>query len=77
MHRQRPPAWVLARCRAIGVQLRAARKTAGLTQEQLGERISRDAKSVSRWENGHRAPDLGDLLLIADALGVPLADLVR
>ncbi len=77
MHRQPPPDWVLARCRVIGAQLRAARKTIGLTQEQLGERISRDAKSISRWENGHRAPDLGDLVLLADALGVPLADLVR
>lgn len=59
------------------MQIRAARKAAGLTQEQLGERINRDAKSISRWENAHRAPDLNDLLVLADALGVPLADLVR
>lgn len=77
MHLDPPPAWVLARRRAIGMQLRTARKAAGLTQIQLGERIHRDTKSISRWENGHRAPDLSDLLLIADALSVPLADLVR
>lgn len=77
MHRDRPPAWVLPRRRAIGMQIRAARKAAGLTQDQLGERINRDVKSISRWENAHRAPDLNDLLLIANALGVPLAELVR
>ena len=77
MHRDPPPDWVLTRRRTIGMQLRAARKAAGLTQQQLGERIDRDVKSISRWENGHRPPDLNDLLVIADALDVPLADLVR
>lgn len=77
MHLDPPPAWVLTRRRAIGAQLRAARKAAGLTQQQLGDRTNRDVKSISRWENAHRAPDLTELILIADALGVPLADLVR
>lgn len=54
------------------MQLRAHRKAAGLTQEQAAARIDRDAKSISRWENGHRAPDLGDLILMADAYGVSL-----
>lgn len=77
MHRDQPPAWVLTRRREIGAQLRAARKEADLTQQQLGERINRDVKSISRWENGHRPPDLNDLLVLADALGVPLPDLVQ
>jgi transcriptional regulator with XRE-family HTH domain len=77
VHRNPPPDWVLTRRRAIGAQIRAARKAAGLTQEQLGERADRDAKSISRWENGYRAPDLTDLLVLADAIGCPLADLVR
>lgn len=77
MHRKSPPAWVLARCQIIGAQLREARKAAGLTQQRLAERADRDVKSISRWENGHRAPDLHDLVVLADALNVPLADLVR
>ncbi|MGW0996409.1 hypothetical protein [Streptomyces sp. NPDC002520] len=32
---------------------------------------------MSRWENAHTVLDLTDLLLVADALDVPLADLVR
>jgi transcriptional regulator with XRE-family HTH domain len=77
VHRHPPPDWVLTRRRTIGIQIRVARKTASLTQQQLAERIDRDVKSISRWENGHRPPDLNELLLLADAIGVPLADLVR
>jgi transcriptional regulator with XRE-family HTH domain len=44
---------------------------------QLGERVGRDHKSIHRYETAQRAPSLTDLLLIADALGVPLAELVR
>jgi transcriptional regulator with XRE-family HTH domain len=71
------PDWVPRRRQQIGLQIRAARRQAGLSQIDLGERIGRDHKTISRWENAHRAPDLTDLLLIADVLGVPLADLVR
>jgi transcriptional regulator with XRE-family HTH domain len=77
VHLDPPPAWVLARRRIIGSHLRTARKHAGLTQIKLGELINRDAKSISRWENGHRALDIDDLIVIADALDVPLADLVQ
>lgn len=57
------------------MRLRAARKTAHLTQQQLGEQIDRDVKSISRWENGYRAPDLNDIILIAKALNLSLGDL--
>ncbi|WP_369279821.1 helix-turn-helix domain-containing protein [Streptomyces bobili] len=43
---------------------------------ELGERIGRDHKTVHRYEYGTRVPNLEDLLLIADALDIPLADLV-
>ncbi|MET8694663.1 helix-turn-helix transcriptional regulator [Streptomyces bauhiniae] len=71
------PGWVPRRRQQIGLQIRNARKAAGLTQIRLGERIGCDDKTISRWENGHHPPDLNDLLLIADACNVPLADLVR
>ncbi|MFE1192950.1 helix-turn-helix domain-containing protein [Streptomyces olivaceoviridis] len=71
------PDWVPRRRIEIGLQIREARRTAGLSQMTLGDRIGRDHKTVSRWENAVTAPDLVDLLLVADALGVPLADLVR
>jgi transcriptional regulator with XRE-family HTH domain len=71
------PAWVPARRAVIGARVRAAREEANLTQVQLGDRIGRDHKTVHRYEHATRIPNLEDLLLIADALNVPLADLVR
>ena len=77
MPRDPLPNWVHARCRATGEHIRAARRSAGLSQLELGERVGRDHKTIHRWETATTAPGLVDLLLLADALDVPLADLVR
>jgi len=71
------PAWVLTRRREIGANIRAAREAAKLSQEKLGELTGLDRKTVNRIEQGAYSTLLDHLLLIADALGVPLADLVR
>jgi transcriptional regulator with XRE-family HTH domain len=71
------PDWVPARRREIGERIRTLRRAAGLSQIRLGERIGRDHKTVHRYETAATAPSLDDLLLIADALDTPLADLVR
>lgn len=70
------PDWVPARRRQIGARIREARLHANLTQLRLGERIGRDHRTIHRWEYGERVPNLDDLLLLADALDIPLADLV-
>lgn len=36
-----------------------------------------DRQAVNRIENGHASPLLDNLIRIADALNMPLADLVR
>ncbi|MEH0627829.1 helix-turn-helix transcriptional regulator [Streptomyces stelliscabiei] len=71
------PDWVPHRRREIGERIRTARRAAKLSQIQLGERVGRDHKTIHRYEVASSIPTLVDLLLIADALGVPLADLVR
>ncbi|MGP4084194.1 helix-turn-helix transcriptional regulator [Streptomyces sp. KR55] len=71
------PAWATARRREIGARIRAARMNANLTQAALAERIGRDHRTIHRWEYATSIPNLEDLLLLADALDVPLADLVR
>lgn len=72
-----PPDWVLARRRAIGDNLRTARREAGLTQEKLAELAGMDRQAVNRIEQGHQAAIIDTLIRIADALNIPLADLVR
>ncbi|WP_406143793.1 helix-turn-helix domain-containing protein [Streptomyces anulatus] len=71
------PDWVPVRRRAIGDNVRAARTAAGLTQEGLAGRAGLDRKTVNRLELAVTSPLLDHLLVISDALGVPLSDLVR
>lgn len=72
-----PPDWVIARRRAIGEHIREARLHANLTQEKLAEAAGLDRQTINRIEQGHASARLDNLLLISDALGVPLAYLVR
>lgn len=69
------PDWVLTRRRQIGDRIRLARRAAGLSQIQLGERIGRDHKTVHRYETAQSVPSLVDLLLLAHTLGLSLGDL--
>ena len=71
------PPWVITRRQSIGDKVRAARTAKGITQEQLAERVGLDRKTVNRIEQGAYATLIDYLILIADALDVPLADLVR
>ncbi|MDQ6745192.1 MAG: helix-turn-helix domain-containing protein [Actinomycetota bacterium] len=53
----------------------AARRTAGLTQAQLGERLGRSRSTVARWELGEMEPSYAAGLLPlrdrADARAAP------
>lgn len=49
--------------------VRAARRTAGLTQQQLAERLGTTQSVISRWERGHDEPRLSTLAGIARATG--------
>jgi len=72
-----PPDWVLVRRRAVGDRIRAVRLHANLTQETVALRAGIDRPSVVRIEQGQQSPTLDTLIRLADAIGVPLADLVR
>ena len=50
--------------------IRDYRKKANLTQEQLAEAMGVTGASVSKWENGQSAPDLGLLTELADFFGI-------
>ena len=53
----------------LGEQIAKYRKTAGLTQEELGRAVGVSTQAVSRWECGG-APDVALLPAIADRLHV-------
>ena len=55
--------------KSIGERIMYLRKNAGLTQEQLGERLNISGQAVSKWEKGG-VPDISLLPAIADVFGV-------
>ncbi|WP_163390205.1 helix-turn-helix domain-containing protein [Enterovibrio norvegicus] len=58
-------------------RLRAARKAAGMTQQQLGINLGMDPNTASarlnQYEKGKHAPDYQTAKRLADELGVPVA----
>ena len=49
-------------------QLTAARKAAGMTQEELSEAVHVARNTISNWERGQRQPDLDTLRLLGQVL---------
>jgi XRE family transcriptional regulator, fatty acid utilization regulator len=60
----------------LGQRLRHFRGEAGMTLDQLGERVGIAASQLSLMENGRREPRLSLLGSIAEAVGVPVATLL-
>jgi transcriptional regulator with XRE-family HTH domain len=60
----------------VGNRIRVARDRKGLSQAALSEAVGVQPDSIGRMERGKRWPTLQTLSLIADALGIPLGDLL-
>lgn len=53
------------------------RRTRGLSQEELAKRLGLSRQAVSKWERAESAPDIGNLVALADIYDVSLDELVR
>ena len=62
-------------CVTIGQRIKGARKNAGLTQRALAEKIGVATGTIQQYELGKRQPRIGQLGLIANALGVSALEL--
>lgn len=62
--------------RTIGLRIRTARKSIGLTQDELSERIDRSVETVSNLERGRTLPPLPTLVDIAQILNLPISELL-
>ncbi len=47
-----------------------------LTQEQLSKMLDRDYTTIGKWEKGERTPKLEEVVKVAQALDVPVYDLI-
>ncbi|WP_308187647.1 helix-turn-helix transcriptional regulator [Streptomyces sp. DH8] len=72
-----PDPRLLERRRRIAAQIRAARLYANLSQQDVIVRTGLDRSTYQAIEAARSSPLLDNLLRIADAIGVPLSDLVR
>jgi transcriptional regulator with XRE-family HTH domain len=50
----------------MGVKISQLRRSRGMTQEDLGKRLSVSAQAVSKWENGDSLPDLSLIVQLAE-----------
>lgn len=62
---------------SLAANLRRRRKELGLSQEQLGARANIQMADISRYENGSRDPRISTIARLAQALDVPIADLLE
>lgn len=53
------------------------RRREGLSQEQLADRLGVTRQSVSKWESGAAAPELGKLIALSDLFSVSVDYLVK
>jgi transcriptional regulator with XRE-family HTH domain len=63
--------------KSFGVVLRNRRKVAKMSQEKLSEKADVDVKMIGRIENFIRNPSLNLADSLADALGVPLSQMIK
>ena len=51
--------------RVIGKRIAIARNAAGINQDELADAVGVHKQTISRWENGKRAPNGEEIRLIA------------
>src|SRR4030095_5754068 len=61
---------------SVGTRIAALRGARGMTGERLGSLLGLTKSQVSKIENGTRKLDVSEVALVADALGVTLAEVL-
>ena len=54
----------------VGANISRLRKSAGLTQTELADRLNVSFQAVSNWERGQSCPDIANLMELAKLFGV-------
>lgn len=61
----------------IAQRLAELRRERGFSQESLAEQLGLSRQAVSKWERAESAPDMGNLIALADLYDVTLDELLR
>ncbi len=60
-----------------GEKIYRIRKMAGMTQEELAEKMNVSRQTISKWETGSSSPDLETAVRLCEFFGISLNDFVR
>lgn len=60
----------------IGKFMQETRKSVGLTQKEIADRIGVSDKTISKWENGNSVPDTSILLALCRELNITVNELL-
>lgn len=61
----------------IGKYIAGKRKSLGMTQKQLAEKLGMSDKSVSKWERGVSVPNINTLILISEKFDIPVDEMLK
>ncbi len=61
----------------ISERLKEIRQNAGMTQEEVAEKIMVSRVTVSHWENGKSLPDIVSLISLSDLYCISLDELLK
>lgn len=60
----------------IGEKIQINRKSLGLSQEQLGEKVGVSRQAVSKWEQGTAMPELDKVITLSKVFSISTDDLL-
>ena len=60
----------------LSENIRAMRKSKGLSQQELAMKLNVVRQTISKWEQGRSVPDSDMLILISEALEIPVSTLL-
>ena len=61
----------------ISERLKEIRQNAGMTQEEVAEKIMVSRVTVSHWENGKSLPDIVSLISLSDLYSISVDELLK
>lgn len=59
-------------CMTLGQKLKSARKNAGLTQEQMAEKLAVSRQAITKWEADRGMPDIENLKQLSKLLNISI-----
>lgn len=61
----------------LSENLKRARETSGLSQQEVADSLNISRQSVSKWETGRACPDINNLVVLSELYHITLDDLVK